>query len=102
LSIVLQSDLTNLPLTYGDGILCIWGNLKRLYVKHAVGGLVVVPRGAEPSISARSAALGHSIPAGARRNYQVYYRDSSTTFCPGPSGGDTFNVSGAIAIEWGS
>ena len=102
MSIVLQSDLTNLPLTYGDGILCLWGNLKRLYVKHAVGGLVVVPRGAEPSISARSAALGDPIPAGARRNYQVYYRDASTTFCSGPSGGDTFNVSGAIAIEWGS
>jgi len=101
LSIVLQSDLTNLPVTYGDGIFCMWGNLKLLYVKHAVGGVVVAPRGVEPSISARSAALGDPIPPGARRNYQVYYRDPSTTFCPSPSG-DTFNVSGAMAIIWGS
>jgi hypothetical protein len=70
-------------------------------VKGAVGGSITAPQSGDPSISLRSAALGDAIPLGATRIYQVYYRDSSASFCPNPQGG-TFNVSNAIAIAWGA
>ena len=50
--------------------------------------------------SARSAAMGATIPLGATRLYQVYYRDNSGTFCPDPPG-NTFNVSNALSVIWG-
>ena len=43
------------PINYGDGMRCTGGNLKRLYTKTAVGGVVVAPQPGEPSVSARSA-----------------------------------------------
>src|SRR6266849_8996415 len=68
------------PTMYGDGLRCAGGSLKRLFTHSAVGGSVTVPQGADLSISARSAALGAPIPAGAARFYQMYYRDPSATF----------------------
>ena len=52
------------------------------------------------SISSRSAALGDTIPTGAVRVYQVYYRDPNLNFCAAPTG-NAFNVSTAIAVAWG-
>jgi hypothetical protein len=101
LSIVLQGSAVIFPVNYGDGLRCAAGTLKRLFVKSASGGVVTVPQGGDPSISARSAALGDPLLYGASRIYQVYYRDPNPTYCPGPSGG-TFNTSNAVAIEWGS
>jgi len=43
---------------YGDGLRCAAGTLKRLFVKTASGGMVTAPQGGDPSISARSSALG--------------------------------------------
>jgi hypothetical protein len=100
-SIVLQGDSITTPVNFGDGIRCTGGNLKRLYKRSASGGVLIVPQGADPSISARSAALGDAIPLGSTRDYQVYYRDANGTFCPAPVGA-TFNVSNAIAIAWGA
>jgi Tol biopolymer transport system component len=97
LSIVLQGSSVVAPVDFGDGLRCAGGALDRLYVKHAIGGVVAVPQSGDPSISTRSATLGHPIPLGATRAYQVYYRDPNLAFCPGG-----FNVSGAIAIAWGS
>ena len=98
LSIVLQGGTTfGTQPTFGDGVLCIAGNLKRLYAKNAVGGAVAAPTGAEPSVQTRSAQLGDPIPLGGVRFYQVYYRDPSPTFCP--SGG-TFNISNGLRIVW--
>lgn len=101
LSIFLQGTTVIAPVFFGDGLRCIGGNLKRLYVKNAVLGTVAAPQGIEPRVSARSAALGDPIPLGATRGYQVYYRDPNLTFCPATQG-DTFNVSNAIAVAWGS
>jgi glucose/arabinose dehydrogenase len=98
LSIFLQGD-TLTSAVFGDGVRCANGNLKRLYSKNAVGGVVSAPTGAERSITARSAALGDAIPPGATRHYQVYYRDPSSTFCPNPPG-DTWNVSDGLHITW--
>jgi Tol biopolymer transport system component len=100
LSIVLQGNTAIGSVNYGDGLRCAGGALKRLYVKSAIGGVVFAPQAGDPSVSARSAALGAPIPLGASRIYQVYYRDPSASFCPAPLG-STFNVSNGIAVAWG-
>jgi hypothetical protein len=76
---------------------CAGGVLDRLYVTHAIGGVISAPQSGDPTISARSAVLGDTIPIGATRIYQVYYRDPNLAFCPGG-----FNVTHAIAIAWGA
>jgi hypothetical protein len=101
LSILLQGNLTISAISFGDGLRCTGGNLKRLYVKSASGGVVTAPVSGDLSVSARSAALGDTIPLGATRNYQFYYRDPNPTFCASPLG-STFNVSNAMAVVWGS
>ena len=75
LSIVLQGSSLSAPANFGDGLRCAGGSLKRLYVKHAVGGIVTAPQAGDPSVSARSAALGDVIPVGATSMYELYYRD---------------------------
>jgi hypothetical protein len=98
-SIFLQGDAAIAPTHYGDGLRCVGGTLKRLYNRNAVGGAVTAPQGADPSISARSAALGDAIPVGATRHYQVYYRDPSPTFCPNPPG-NTWNIGNGVSEVW--
>ena len=100
LSIFLQgnADLgTAVP--FGDGLRCAGGVLKRLYAKAASGGAVDAPIAGDPSITARSAALGDPIAHGSARYYQVYYRDAADPFCPSPPG-STFNVGNALRILW--
>jgi hypothetical protein len=100
LSIFLQGNVeTQFVLAFGDGLRCIGGQLLRLYVKNALNGAAVAPRLGDPSISARSAALGDPISPGSRRYYQVYYRDPDLSFCPSPSG-STFNVSNGMRVTW--
>jgi hypothetical protein len=100
LSIFLQGQAGVFPgVLFGDGVRCVNGTLKRLYQKNASGGTVSAPTGAEPSITARSAALGDTILPGTTRYYQVYYRDSNLGFCPSPMG-DSWNVSSGISIAW--
>jgi Tol biopolymer transport system component len=96
-STVLQGTIAVSPVTFGDGLRCAGGTLKRLYTKNAVGGVMHAPTTGDPSVSTRSSALGDTIPLGATRIYQVYYRDANLGFCPGG-----FNVTNAIAIEWGA
>lgn len=98
-SLFLQGDLEISPTLYGDGLRCTGGSLKRLYSKNASGGAVSAPTGAEPSVSARSAALGDTIPATATRVYQVVYRDPEPSFCPMPTG-STFNASNGLRVTW--
>ncbi len=99
-SIFLQgtTELAN-AVPFGDGLRCIGGALKRMYVKSAVGGIVAAPAVGDPSVSARSAAVGDAIQAGQARRYQVYYRDPNASFCASPPGGG-FNVSQALRILW--
>jgi hypothetical protein len=100
LSILLQGTASIAPLQFGDGLRCASGLLKRLYVKHAVNGVVVAPEPGDPSISARSAALFDPITAGSLRYYQIYYRDPDASYCPMPQG-STYNVSNGIVASWG-
>ena len=100
LSIVLQGNaIAPTGLIFGDGVRCVSGALKRLYVKNASGGAVSAPGGGDASISARSAALGDPIAAGSDRWYQVYSRDPSSSFCPAPAGG-TYNISNGLRVRW--
>jgi hypothetical protein len=71
--------------------------LKRLYSHNASAGALTVPQAGDPSISARSSALGDPIPLGAKRTYQFYYRDPNLGFCPGG-----FNATNAVSILWGA
>jgi len=100
LTIFLQGTQTlTAGVVFGDGLRCASGTLKRLYVKNASGGAASAPAPGEPSITARSAALGDPIAPGTRRYYQTYYRDSNAVFCPPPQG-NTFNSSNAVKIVW--
>jgi Tol biopolymer transport system component len=99
LSIFLQGNASIAPVNYGDGLRCVGGAIKHLRSENAVGGIVIYPDGTETPISVRSAQLGDSISVGSTRNYQVYYRDSVTSFCPAPMG-DLYNLSRAIGVTW--
>ena len=97
-SVFLQSGSSNSAgIVFGDGVRCVVSPLLRLYVKNAVGGSVTAPAAGDPSISARSAALGDTIAPGSTRYYQVHYRDPQLGFCPG---GDSFNVSNGLVVVW--
>ena len=99
LSIVLQGNaLVANGAPFGEGVRCAGGSLKRLRVENAVGGGIVYPDGAEPAVSAQSAALGDAIGAGTMRWYQVYYRDPGLP-CPVDL---NFNATQAVAILWGA
>jgi hypothetical protein len=84
---------------FGDGVRCVGGHLLRLYVKSVSGGSVSAPGASDPSLSARSAALGDPIQPGELRSYQIYYRDPDPTFCPAPQG-STWNVSSGVIVNW--
>ena len=51
----------------------------------------------DPSVSARSAALGDPIPHGSFRYYQVAYRDADPGYCRPAA---TFNASNAVMVAW--
>ncbi len=100
LTILVQGDAQNPGgALFGDGVRCVAGTLKRLYVKSAVGGFVTAPGPGDPSIRQQSANLGDPIAHGTRRWYQACYRDPNASFCPAPQGG-TFNTSGGIEVRW--
>jgi len=86
---------------FGDGVRCVGGTLKRLFVKIASGGTAVAPDfgSGDPTIGARSAFLGDPIAPGSTRWYQAYYRDANLGFCPAPPG-NSWNVSSGVAIAW--
>jgi hypothetical protein len=96
LSIFLQGN-GDIPTgtTFGDGVRCAGGALKRLYVHGAAAGTVSAPIGADSPVSVRSAALGDAIAACSSRFYQVYYRDPNLTFC---SAG--FNIGNGVKALW--
>ncbi len=99
LTIFIQGNAEVGPLAFGDGLRCAGGTLKRLFAKAAVGGITSAPGAGDPSITARSAALGDPIAPGTTRYYQTYYRDPNSSFCPNPPG-NTWNVSSGLSILW--
>jgi hypothetical protein len=96
LCILAQGSVLHAPNPFGDGLFCLGGALKRMYVRNANAGALLLPGPADPSLSLRSAQLGDPLASGSVRGYQVYYRDPSTLFCTAA----TFNVSNALRVEW--
>jgi hypothetical protein len=98
-SIVLQGGSPSANgLVFGQGVRCAAGTIKRLYVKAASGGSVTAPQMGDPSVSARSAAVGDPIAPGTSRYYGVYYRDP--TILGGCPAVNTFNVTQTQQIDW--
>lgn len=96
LSIFLQGTATVTGgTTFGDGVRCAGGTLKRLFVHNASSGSVTAPVGADSAVNSRSAALGDTILACQTRYYQIYYRDANLTFCAGG-----FNVGNGAKVTW--
>jgi Tol biopolymer transport system component len=100
-SIVLQGDAFAVSgVVYGQGVRCVGGTLKRLFVKTAVAGSITAPDfgAGDPTVSARSAAKGDVIQLGQSRWYLVYYRDPVVLGgCPASS---TFNATQAGRVDW--
>jgi hypothetical protein len=85
---------------YGQGVRCVGGSLKRLFVKAAASGSITAPNfgAGDPTVSARSAAKGDVILAGQSRWYLVYYRDPIVLGgCPASS---TFNATQTGVVSW--
>jgi|694.fasta_scaffold27560_4 hypothetical protein len=98
-SIVLQGTSTSATgVVFGQGIRCVAGSLKRLYVKNASGGSITAPAGADLSVSARSSALGDPLTPGLTRYYAVYYRDPIVL--GGCAAASTFNITQSGSIAW--
>jgi Tol biopolymer transport system component len=101
LSIVTQWTGSNPAGTsFGQGVRCTSGALKRLYTKSAVGGGITAPDFGvgEIQVSVRSAALGDVIVAGQSRWHFVYYRDPIVLGgCPSTS---TFNATQTGQVMW--
>lgn len=98
-SVLLQGNSVNATgLVFGQGIRCVTGTLKRLYVKTASGGAITAPGSGDPSVSSSSAALGDTITAGTLRWYSVYYRDPIVLGgCPAAS---LFNITQTLQVNW--
>jgi len=100
-SILLQGTLLNAGgITYGQGVRCFGGTLKRLFTKHAVAGSITAPDfgAGVPTVSAPSAAKGNPISAGQSRWYLVFYRDPIVLGgCPTSS---TFNATQTGQVDW--
>jgi Tol biopolymer transport system component len=86
--------------TYGQGVRCVGGTLKRLFTKTASGGSITAPDFAadDPTVSARSAGMGSPISPGQSRSYLVFYRDP--TVLGGCPAGSTFNATQTGRIDW--
>jgi len=98
-SVLLQgSAQNNAGAIFGQGVRCVAGSLKRLYVRPASGGSIRVPLSGDPSVSARSAALGDPLSAGVEREYLVYYRDPIVL--GGCSAASTFNATQTGVVSW--
>ena len=73
--------------------------LKRLYTGNASGGAIARPGMGDPSVSARTTAVGAPISAGETRHYFAIYRDpQAATACGNTS--RTINLTNSGSITW--
>lgn len=84
---------------FGQGVRCVGGTLKRLYVRSPGGtGGISVPQVGDNSVSAQSALLGDVIAPGSTRYYMAYYRDPIVL--GGCAANLTFNATNALSVAW--
>jgi len=101
MSVVLQaSTAVSTGISFGQGVRCAGGQVKRLYSKPASGGSMAAPGPGDLSVSARSAQIGDRLLAGMSRYYFVYYKDG--TVLGGCSNSRNFNTTQAQLVQWGN
>jgi hypothetical protein len=83
---------------YGQGVRCLGGSLRRLYVKSASAGSITAPGMGDLSVSAQSAAKGDTILPGTSRWYLAYYRDPN--ILGGCAAVFTFNATQTGQVDW--
>jgi len=90
-----------LPTTFGQGLRCVSGQLKRLQLHSPAPGNSIWPAPGDfaHTIQARSAQLGDPLSPGSTRHYFVEYRQS--LFIPPCAFPSNFNASEAMMIPWG-
>jgi hypothetical protein len=94
-----SSSISPPGVAHGAGVRCV-AVLRRLYSGNASAGFISKPQMGDPSVSARSAAVGAPITAGQVRYYFTVYRDPSAAGpCGNPASG--INVSNAVSVQWG-
>ncbi|HIG10082.1 MAG: hypothetical protein ABGY71_11845 [bacterium] len=76
--------------TFGDGLRCVGGDIRRLGVSFARGTGVADTSALMQPISVRG-----GVQLGDLRHYQVWYRDSTSSPC-----GIFFNLSNGYSIQW--
>ena len=83
----------------GAGVRCATLNLRRLYSGQSASGSILRPGMGDPSVSARTAAVGSPIIPGETRVYFNLYRDNQAA---GPCGNSasTINATNAGLITW--
>lgn len=84
---------------HGAGVRCVTATLKRLYLGNAAAGSITRPGMGDPSVSARSAAVGDPITAGQARHYFTIYRDPGAAV-PCGNTSSTINISNAGTFVW--
>jgi hypothetical protein len=84
---------------FGDGVLCLIGAIRTLFVSQSISGAIAFPPTGAPSLHVQTSFFGTPIVPGSARYYQVRYRDNVAGYCPPPVGSD-FNLSSGIAIVW--
>jgi hypothetical protein len=97
---LLQGPQIFAPVTFGQGLRCVAGVLKRLQIHSPAPGNSTWPAAGDfaPTIQARSAQLGDPLVPGSVRHYFVQYRQ--TLFIPPCTFPDNFNASNAVMIVW--
>jgi hypothetical protein len=97
---LIQGPMLQAPVTFGQGLRCVSGSLKRLQIHSPVPGNSTWPAPGDfaPTIQARSAQLGDPLSPGMVRHYFVQYRQSLFIApCTFPNG---FNASNAQTVTW--
>ena len=106
LTVLLQASAANNGAAYGAGVSCLAGPPLKLYHGHAGSGeppgQITRPLvGIQPSVHARSAALGDAIAAGQTRYYMAGYRDVRAMIPSNCNDSNkTFNSSQGVSVVW--
>lgn len=95
-----QDPVSTTGVVHGAGVRCVTATLKRLYNGNASAGSMTRPGMGNPSVSARSAAVGDTIMAGEARHYFTIYRDPGAAVPCGVTS-STINISNAGTFVWG-
>ena len=79
---------------FGDGLRCASGSVIRLATKTNVNGASQYPEPGDQSVSVRGLI---PLGGGVTRTYQAWYRNAAAFCNP-----ETFNLTNAVRVDWGS